>query len=984
MSHGKFWRAAAVFTLTLSISLDAADAPAPAPVNEAASSITVPDGFRVSLFAGEPNLVQPIAMTTDARGRLWIVECLSYPDWTTNKTGRDRVSIFEDQDRDGRFDKKTVFWDRGRNLSGIALGFGGVWLCSLPELIFIPDRDHDDKPDSEPEVLLDGWDLGSKHNVFNNLNWGPDGWLYGCNGILGNSYVAKPGTAKSERVAINCGVWKYHPTRREFEVVAHGTTNPWGIAFDEFGQMFVANCVIKHLFHIVPGARYERMFGQDFNPYAFGLIPSIADHIHWAGGFWKTEGAENPQNDVAGGGHAHSGAMIYLGEQWPEKYRNTFFTINIHGHRVNQDRLVRKGSGYVAEHAPDFLRVNDSWFRGVSIIPAQGGGAYVSDWSDAGECHDYEDIQRGNGRTFKVVYGRMTERSLDLQRLSDDELVKIHASKDEWVVTQVRLVLQGRAVSGKLEGETEGKLRNAFEQGRTAHARLRSLWALHAVGKSAAVTERALQDREEYVRAWMIQLALENTKSDAGPVSTLARMAQSDRSPVVRLYLASALQKMSAAERVQVASELVRHSEDSGDHNLPLLIWYGIEPVVASDEAAGLSLLKDAEIPLIRRFIARRLALKLSLNGLVKLLNGLNKPDLQSDVVDGLFAALNGRKRLTPPDGWNALSSKLRAHPRDEVRDKAIRLSLIFGDQTAVDKLWARALDASLKPATRVAEVEALSQSGIPNVLALLQQALGDPVLRLSAIKGLARFGDAKTPELILAGYRNWRSDEKAEAINTLSSRADYALALLRAVQGGHISARDLSPFSARQIEAYQDRRLDELLKELGAVREISKEKAVEVTQYKKLLSRASLEQANLSRGRVVFHRTCGGCHTLFDEGGKLAPELTGSQRTNLDYLLENIVDPSAVVWDRYQATYFETSDDQLISGVVLEENDSTVTIQTQTGTIKLPRADITSRKQSKLSIMPEGLFATLEKQEIIDLVAYLQSPSQVPLPDEK
>ena len=291
----------------------------PLPTSEAAGRITVPDGFRVTLFAGEPDVVQPIAMTTDERGRLWVVECFSYPSWQRSGEGRDRVLVLEDRDGDGRFDSRKVFWDKGRNLSGIALGFGGIYLCSAPELIFIPDRNRDDVPDGPPEALLDGWSLEAKHNIVNGLVWGPDGWLYGCHGILSDSKVGKPGTPDAERVVINCGVWRFHPTRRMFEVVAHGTTNPWGIAFDDYGQMFVANCVIKHLFHIIPGARYERMYGQDMNPYAFRLIESCADHIHWAGGYWKTEGAEHAQNDAAGGGHAHCGAMVYLGDNWPDQ-----------------------------------------------------------------------------------------------------------------------------------------------------------------------------------------------------------------------------------------------------------------------------------------------------------------------------------------------------------------------------------------------------------------------------------------------------------------------------------------------------------------------------------------------------------------------------------------------------------------------------------------------------------------------------------------
>jgi len=204
---------------------------------------------------------------------------------------------------------------------------------------------------------------------------------------------------------------------------------------------------------------------------------------------------------------------------------------------------------------------------------------------------------------------------------------------------------------------------------------------------------------------------------------------------------------------------------------------------------------------------------------------------------------------------------------------------------------------------------------------------------------------------------------------------------LLQGVKDGRVPRKDITPFSARQLQAYKSPAIQPLLETLGSVREITGDKAEQIARYKKFLTPAAIGQADLRRGRAVYDRTCASCHTLFDEGGKLAPELTGSQRANIDYLLENVIDPNAVVWDQYKATYFETSDDRLISGVVVQENESTVTIQTQTGTITLPRTEITERRQSNLSMMPEGLFQLLEEQEIIDLVAYLQSPSQVPPP---
>jgi putative membrane-bound dehydrogenase-like protein len=962
------------------------DPPAPVPVNEAAQKMTVPDGFKVTLFAGEPDLVQPIAMTTDERGRLWVIECLSYPSWT-NKVSEDRVVIFEDTNGDGKFDTKKVFLNNGRNLTGLALGFGGVYLCSLPNFIFVPDRDHDDKPDGPPEVLLDGWDIESKHNAFNGLTWGPDGWLYGCNGILGSSKIGKPGTPEDKRIAMNCGVWRWHPTRQIFEVVAHGTTNPWGIGFNDYGQMFIANCVIKHLFHIIPGARYERMYGQDMNPYAFELLPSCADHIHWAGGFWKTEGAASARNDTAGGGHAHCGAMVYLGDNWPDQYRNTFFTLNVHGHRINNDTLERRGSGYVARHAPDVLKANDPWFRGVSLIYGPDGAVYMSDWSDAGECHDYIDIHRENGRIYKITYGAPKPVHVNLRALPDSELVNLQNQKNAWFADNARHELQQRAAQRKNNPQTRSTVLRLLRTAKDPVVRLRALWCLNALReldeKSAALL---LADKDEYIRAWTVQLALDTREAPPSALlDRLSTMSCDDKSPVVHLYLASAMQRLSLKERLPLGEGLASHNEDVADPNLPLMIWYGIEPIASADEKAAIAVLAKARIPLVRQYIAQRLSLRMILDPLSTMLSQTKDGGLAADVVRGIFNALNGRRQLAMPRNWNVAFGKLMAHENSEVREQALQLSLIFGNPDAAGQLRKRATDLSLSPEARRTALQALIQARVPDLSQFLQSRIGDEALRLTAIRGLAAFDDPATPRVLLDNYGNFKTEEKTETISTLSARDNYAIALLEAVKAGKVPRRDISPFAARQIQAHANPRIAELLTQtLGNINAISRQKAEQIAQYKKILTPDVLKGANRSHGHAVFNRTCSGCHTLFGEGGKLAPELTGSQRTSLDYLLENIVDPNAVVWNQYKATYFETSDDRLITGVILRENESTVTIQTATGTITLPRNEITSRRQSELSLMPEGLLDTLEKQDLFDLFAYLQSPTQVPLQEAK
>ena len=408
--------------------------------------MTLPTGFKATLFAGEPDVVQPIAFCFDDRGRLWVAECLSYPNWQPDpKAGKDRIVIFEEGDN-GAFSKRTVFADNIQNISGINFGFGGIWVAATPNLLFIPIKD--DKPAGPPEIVLDGWSLKASHNVFNSLTWGPDGWLYGCNGIINDSKVGRPGTPDKDRVRINCGVWRYHPTKKKFEAVAHGTTNPWGLDFDEHGEMFITNCVIDHLWHVVPGAHYQRMYGNDLNPHVYKLMPSICDHIHWGGGNWTSSRA--PSNDPrasgvsrgseksdpykvhseAGGGHAHVGCMIYLGDNWPDRYRNGVFMCNLHGNRINHDILERNGSTYVARHGKDFMLANDPWFRGIALQYGPDGGVYVSDWTDTGECHNYKVVDRTNGRIFKITYGDVKPWKGDLAKLSDLELAKLQGEQE--------------------------------------------------------------------------------------------------------------------------------------------------------------------------------------------------------------------------------------------------------------------------------------------------------------------------------------------------------------------------------------------------------------------------------------------------------------------------------------------------------------------------------------------------------------------------
>jgi putative membrane-bound dehydrogenase-like protein len=979
------WRAITTFLFILTpLSLSLADEP-PIPPQRAVERFKLPEGFRATLFAGEPDLIKPIAMTTDDRGRLWVVESHSYPNWLPQgKQGRDRVLIFEDKKGSGHFDSCKVFWDRGTNLSGIAVGFGGVWLCATPYLLFVPVHAGEDKPAGPPKIVLDGWSLQAKHNVFNDLIWGPDGWLYGCNGILATSYIGRPGTPQEKRLPLNCGVWRYHPVKETFEAFAWGTTNPWGLDFDDYGEMFITNCVIKHLFHVVPGAHFERMYGQDLNPHCYGLMKSCADHIHWGGGDWTTSRSGQGSHDAPGGGHAHAGAMVYLGDNWPDDYRQRIFMCNLHGNRINQDILKHRGSGYVAQHGKDFLLANDSWFRGLSLLYGPDGGVFISDWHDTGECHDYDRVEPC-GRIFKVTFGKPAAVHPDLSAMSDEQLVRLQQHKNDWWVRHSRRLLQERAHAGKLDKNVRPQLLKMLAEEKNVPRKLRALWALHVIGSLDERLQLGLLDcPHETIRSWAVRLLVEDKHISDGAAQALAKLARNDKAAAVRLSLASALQRLPHSRRWAIAEALAARAEDASDENLTLMLWYGIEPLAPDDVERAVGLVAKCRIPLVRQYVARRLCESHPPNPLGRFLANVNQADIQLDVLRGMYEALQGQRSATAPQNWSEVHRQLAGSSNAEIREKALQLSVIFGDPQALAALRQTADDPKADATARRNALKTLIEKRPADLLPLLRKLIGDRAVCGLALRGLASYSDPQTPPLILEHYTAFSAAEKADAIATLASRPAYALALLDAMEKGRVPRRDLSAFTVRQLLAFKDKELTErLTKVWGSIRPPSAEKATLLAKYKAMVPANALKKADRKHGRLLFSRTCASCHTLFGEGGKIGPDLTGSQRTNPEYLLTKLLDPSAVVARDYQMTVLTLTNGRVLSGLVKEENDKTLTLQTQNEVVRIDKSDIEERQRSQQSMMPDGLLTPLSPAEVRDLIAYVSGPGQVPLPSQ-
>ncbi|HBE69298.1 MAG TPA: dehydrogenase [Planctomycetaceae bacterium] len=972
--------------------------------DDAAAAMQVPEGFRVQAIASEPDVKQPIAFALDDRGRVWVVEAYEYPQRAAGDKGRDRILIFEDTTGDGTLDSRKVFFDGLNLVSGLEVGHGGVWVGAAPYLLFIPDSNHDDVPDAEPQILLDGWGYQDTHETLNAFCWGPDGWLYGCHGVFTHSKVGVPGAPDDQRTRINAGVWRYHPKRHTFEVFAHGTSNPWGVDFNTYGDAFITACVIPHLYHMIPGGRYQRQAGQHFNPATYDDIKTIADHLHYVG---ATPHSGNGKSDSAGGGHAHAGAMIYQGDTWPAKYHGQIFMNNIHGQRLNVDALRPSGSGYVGTHEPDFLLTGDQASQILNMRYGPDGDVIMIDWYDMQACHrrEVEVHDRSNGRIYKISYGEGNSEEysqVDLAKHSNTDLAKLCLHSNEWYSRHARRLLAER--SHQPDEEVAASLRAATRSNPDATRRLRAMWALFGYESwTDKDFEMGLKDNDPHVRGWAIRLHDQYLQSrwSESQLTELLPLARTDPSPIVRRELASLLMRIPPAKRWDLAAALIAHAEDADDHNLPLLYWYAIEPLAEEnpDRALALAVGASDSIKLLSRYMLRRVAGSGGEDAVQRLTTALaseESPKLRGLYLSALRKSLLGVKQLSAPEDWPMVYRELiQADELAQVVDTAA-LSLIFGHlpEASRTRLQSVANDHSLDSSIRISAIEGLAAQsqpqdwswfvdlGVSIGAATDETHTSAPAVAAAAIGALSRFDNPNIAKRLLAAYPNLENSGQRIAISTLCTRPAWAIALLKAIGGGKVSAKDLTADLARQLEYMESPDVDRLLAQhWGGVRATNSDKLATIVEYKKLITDGARPTPDLGRGRLIFSKTCQRCHSLYGVGQNLGPDLTGSNRKNLDYLLENIVDPSAVMSKEYQQTVILTVDGQALTGIAVEENQNALVLQTAESKLTIAKEDIELRKLSPLSMMPENQLQAFSESEIRDLIAYLRSQRQVELP---
>ena len=373
-----------------------------------------------------------------------------------------------------------------------------------------------------------------------------------------------------------------------------------------------------------------------------------------------------------------------------------------------------------------------------------------------------------------------------------------------------------------------------------------------------------------------------------------------------------------------------------------------------------------------------------ALTALVGILKESNDSAFQVDILKGIAAALKGQRNIEMPKGWKEIAPKLAKSPNAEVRQLSQSLSLTFGSKAALDALRKVLMDEKAKLADRKKALGALVAARDVRLPNALRGLLQNEALRREALRGLGAFEDAKTPPAILKIYSELDTAGKRDALTTLASRVLFAKALMVAVGNQAVKANELPADIVRQLRAHGVKEINaQLDKVWGVSRSTPAAKLKEIAKYKKLLEAKVNRPANLPRGRVLFQRTCGQCHKLYGEGGEIGPDITGSDRNNLDYLLTNMLDPNAEIPNDYRTTILRTKDNRVLVGVIRRNEGQSVTIATPAEVVTVAKRDVAAIDPQNFSIMPEGLVLALKEDELRDLVAYLRGNQQVALPEK-
>ena len=999
---------------------DRAPGPALTP-EQAVAKMTVPEGFTVEIVASEPQIMNPVAMCIDEKGRFWVTESFEYPRREPGP-GKDRIKVLEDTDQDGKVDKVTVFAE-GLNIpSGINVGHGGVWVANAPDLLFMQDTDGDLKAD-KTTVLLTGWGRDDTHELPNSLTWGPDGWLYGLNGVFNFSHVKygkdNPNLAKNPDHPgwpVTCAVWRINPHTKEFDIFAEGTSNPWGIAINDEGELFLSACVIDHFWHITQTGYYIRQ-GGPYPPHTWP-IGSIVQHQHQKA--------------------AYCGITWFDSDAYPEEYRKVFYMGNIHGGCINADIAEPHGSTYKGKPHPgfpakpgawaadvngtlrkegtpektilkDLLTANDPWFMPVVQKTGPDGCLYILDWYDRYHCYqdanaDPAGIERKMGRLYRLRY-KETPRApkFDLAKETDEQLIERLGSPNVYFRETAQRVLQERG------GDTGKKLRDAVIATNTSsQMRRHSLFALIGLAPQSGDEYLHVHSQDPVIRIRSQQLNFRHIKDRLSNEQRLDQdiaqeLQQASEGTVhkwavgehPRAWLTQAILTSSVLKHRQALFTIwllpIAHNPE--DELIPRVAWQNLHNHLEDGTGDFLVVLEKGKFlqhaaiaRLMPRFAARILARKqFNAAEIAKLLSLLSAQDnedcrnaarqllwsiAESSQTGGLDAAKRDALKTEFASTFEAVNKAGESHP---LYVPATQVQCSWGDSNAiaaVEKMLAETKDEPHK----IGCLKALIGGAAPSALSIAEKLLDTTSVgtQEQVLFLLGRMNSPKIADAILSRYAKFEPGLQPKALELLTTRAEWSTPLLAAIEAKTISKDAPNLNQLRRMASFKDEAFVKQFKTLyGSIREGRNPDREQVLNKTRDFLHGT--PGDPERGIVVFKKVCAQCHKLYGEGAEVGPDLTGSGRNNWDQLLTNVLDPSLVIGGSYQARILQTTDGRVLTGLAVEDNDQRVVLKVQGGKLEtVPRDQIEVYKVSEVSMMPEQLEKQITPQELADLFSYI------------